>query len=80
MTLVYIAIPVSLLVAAGFLAAFIWAARDDQFHDLDTPPRRMLHDAPPLPREHERRGGSPRSTPESDGSQSRRDLKAGEGT
>jgi len=48
MTLLYIAIPVSLVVAAGFLIAFVWAARDDQFADLDTPPQRMLHDAPPL--------------------------------
>jgi len=48
MTLLYIAIPVSLLVAAGFLAAFIWAARDDQFRDLDTPPLRMLNDPPPV--------------------------------
>lgn len=26
------------------LAAFIWAARDDQFEDLDTPPKRAIFD------------------------------------
>ncbi len=47
MALLTIAIPVALLVAAGAVAAFIWAARTDQFEDLDTPPRRMLLDDPP---------------------------------
>lgn len=52
MTLLTIAIPVALLVAAGAVAAFIWAARTDQFEDLDTPPRRMLlDDAPAADRE-----------------------------
>jgi cbb3-type cytochrome oxidase maturation protein len=47
MTLLTIAIPVALLVAAAALIAFIWAARTDQFEALDTPPRRMLlEDAP----------------------------------
>ena len=47
MTLLTIAIPVALLVAGAALLAFIWAARTDQFEDLDTPPRRMLlEDAP----------------------------------
>ena len=47
MTLLTIAIPVALLVAGTALLAFIWAARTDQFEDLDTPPRRMLlEDAP----------------------------------
>ena len=50
MTLLYIAIPVALLVAAGAVVAFIWAARGDQYEDLDTPPVRMLlDDAPAKP-------------------------------
>ncbi|MFO0783903.1 MAG: cbb3-type cytochrome oxidase assembly protein CcoS [Phycisphaerales bacterium] len=48
MTLIYIALPVALLVAAGAVVAFIWAARNDQFTDLDTPPQRMLLDDPPV--------------------------------
>jgi cbb3-type cytochrome oxidase maturation protein len=46
MTLLTIAIPVALLVAGAALVAFIWAARSDQFEDLDTPPQRMLFDDP----------------------------------
>ena len=48
MTLLTIAIPVALLVAGVALLAFIWAARTDQFEDLDTPPRRMLLEDAPL--------------------------------
>jgi cbb3-type cytochrome oxidase maturation protein len=48
MTLIYIALPMALLLAAGAVVAFIWAARDDQFQDLDTPPKRMLLDDPPV--------------------------------
>lgn len=48
MTLLTIAIPVALLVAGAALLAFIWAARTDQFEDLDTPPRRMLLEDAPL--------------------------------
>jgi cbb3-type cytochrome oxidase maturation protein len=44
MELVYVALPVALLVGGAALAAFIWAARDDQFEDLDTPPRRAIFD------------------------------------
>lgn len=48
MTLLTIAIPVALLVAAGAVVAFAWAARGDQWEDLDTPPHRMLLDDPPV--------------------------------
>lgn len=44
MELVYVALPVALLVGGAALAAFIWAARDDQFEDLDTPPKRAIFD------------------------------------
>lgn len=54
MELLYFALPASLLVAGGFLLAFLWAARDDQFDDLDSPARRMLHDDAPLPAERRR--------------------------
>lgn len=48
MELIYLVLPLALLIAAGFVAAFVWAARDDQFEDLDTPPIRMLRDDPPV--------------------------------
>lgn len=37
-------IAVSLVVALGFLAAFIWATRNGQFDDDQTPALRILHD------------------------------------
>ena len=62
MELIYLILPLALVIAAGFVAAFVWAARDDQFEDLDTPAIRMLHEDPPLPSPDER--GKP-ETPES---------------
>ncbi len=37
-------IPLSLLAALGFLAAFIWAVKSGQFDDYETPSMRMLMD------------------------------------
>jgi cbb3-type cytochrome oxidase maturation protein len=34
------------VVAAGFLAAFVWAVRSGQFDDTTTPPIRVLLDEP----------------------------------
>ena len=34
------------VVAAGFLAAFVWAVRSGQFDDTITPPIRILLDEP----------------------------------
>jgi cbb3-type cytochrome oxidase maturation protein len=44
MELVFVALPVALLVGGAALAAFLWAARDDQFEDLDTPAQRAIFD------------------------------------
>lgn len=44
MTVLFIIFPLALLIAAGAVIAYIWAARTGQFDDLDTPPVRMLHD------------------------------------
>ena len=44
MELIYLILPLALVIAAGFVTAFIWAAKGDQFEDLDTPAIRMLHD------------------------------------
>jgi cbb3-type cytochrome oxidase maturation protein len=46
MELVFVALPVALLVGGAALAAFVWAAKSDQFEDLDTPPTRVLFDEP----------------------------------
>jgi cbb3-type cytochrome oxidase maturation protein len=44
MNIFILLIGVSLLVALVFLGAFIWAVRDGQFDDNETPPRRILFD------------------------------------
>lgn len=42
MKILFVLISVSILVAAGFLALFIWAVRSGQFDDTQTPSFRML--------------------------------------
>ena len=44
MNIFYLLIGVSLFAALIFLGAFIWAVRDGQFDDQETPPRRILFD------------------------------------
>jgi cbb3-type cytochrome oxidase maturation protein len=44
MSVVVILILASLLVATGFLLAFVWAVRSGQYEDLSTPSLRMLAD------------------------------------
>jgi cbb3-type cytochrome oxidase maturation protein len=44
MSVILILIPLSLLVAALFLGAFIWAVRGGQFEDTCTPSMRVLAD------------------------------------
>ena len=42
MSAVYIALPVALLLALLFLAAFIWSVRSGQLDDLETPALRIF--------------------------------------
>jgi cbb3-type cytochrome oxidase maturation protein len=44
MNILILMIPVSLLLGAGFLAAFIWGVRTGQNDDLITPAFRILED------------------------------------
>lgn len=44
MNVILILIPVSLVLAAGFLAAFFWAVRSGQYEDTCTPSLRILAD------------------------------------
>lgn len=46
MTILYILIPLSIVLAAGFLGAFFWAVRSGQFDDTCTPSMRVLLDDP----------------------------------
>lgn len=47
MTVLYVLVPLAILLATGAVAAFLWAARDGQLDDLETPPIRILHDDEP---------------------------------
>lgn len=44
MSVLLILLAVSILVAGGFLVAFLWAVRRGQYHDTETPALRMLFD------------------------------------
>lgn len=46
MSLMLFLIPLALLLAGAAVAAFLWCVTSGQFDDVDTPARRMLHDAP----------------------------------
>lgn len=48
MSVIVVLIGFSMLVAGGFLIAFLWAVKSGQYEDRDTPPIRMLFgDEPP---------------------------------
>jgi len=47
MSALFILIIVSILVAAGFLAAFVWSVRTNQFEDQKGSALRMLYDNKP---------------------------------
>ena len=44
MSVIYLLISISLLVAIGFLVAFLWAVKSGQYEDKYTPSVRMLID------------------------------------
>ncbi|GDY19013.1 hypothetical protein LBMAG56_03580 [Verrucomicrobiota bacterium] len=50
MSVMYLLIPLSIMIAAGFLYAFFWAVRSGQFEDTTTPSLRPLLDDTPAPR------------------------------
>jgi cbb3-type cytochrome oxidase maturation protein len=51
MNIFYLLIGVSLFAALIFLAAFIWAVRNGQFDDNETPSRRILFEDEPIENE-----------------------------
>jgi len=46
MSVIFLLIPLSILIAAGFLVGFIWAVRSGQYEDTSTPSMRLLLDDP----------------------------------
>ncbi|MFQ6613825.1 MAG: cbb3-type cytochrome oxidase assembly protein CcoS [Fidelibacterota bacterium] len=60
MSVLFVLIGASLVLAAGFLVAFLWAIHDGQFDDGVTPSMRMLIDGEKhsqRPKKGERHGG-----------------------
>jgi cbb3-type cytochrome oxidase maturation protein len=50
MSIIFLLIPLSVVIATGFLFAFIWAVRSGQYEDTKTPSMRLLfQDLPPVP-------------------------------
>jgi cbb3-type cytochrome oxidase maturation protein len=47
MNVIFLLLPLALLLALVFVLFYLWAARHEQFDDLDSPARRMLLDDPP---------------------------------
>lgn len=47
MSVVYVVLPIALVLLAGAIGAYVWAARKGQFDDLTTPGMRALHDDDP---------------------------------
>ncbi len=41
MDILYLLVPLALLLAAGAVAAFVWAVRNGQFEDMETPAIRI---------------------------------------
>ena len=50
MIVIFLLIPLSVVIAASFLAAFIWAVRSGQYEDTCTPAMRLLLEERPIRR------------------------------
>ncbi len=44
MTVLFVLVPLALVIAGSAVVAFLWAARDGQLDDLETPAMRILED------------------------------------
>ena len=44
MSVLQVLVPLAILIAGGFCAAWLWAVRRGQFDDIHTPALRMLND------------------------------------
>ena len=47
MNILLLLVPLSLVLLVVMIAAFVWAVRNGQFEDLDTPPLDVLADKQP---------------------------------
>ncbi|HET6553919.1 MAG TPA: cbb3-type cytochrome oxidase assembly protein CcoS [Dyella sp.] len=55
MIILLMLIPLSLMLLAAAVGAFVWAVRKGQFDDMDTPAIDILHEEPPASSIKERR-------------------------
>ena len=53
MSVVFVLVPIGLVIGVAAIAAFLWATRQGQFDDLDTPALRILGDDPNQPRDRD---------------------------
>ncbi len=44
MTLLYVIIPIAIFLVSSFVFFFLWAVKEEQFDDLETPAHKMLID------------------------------------
>lgn len=44
MTILYIIVPIAIILVSFFVLFFLWAVKEEQFDDLETPAHRMLID------------------------------------
>ncbi|MFQ5688309.1 MAG: cbb3-type cytochrome oxidase assembly protein CcoS [Candidatus Scalindua sp.] len=44
MTILYIIIPIAVILVSFFVLIFLWAAKNEQFDDLETPAHKILID------------------------------------
>jgi len=58
MSVVFVVLPLALILLAGAIGAYVWAARRGQFDDLTTPAMRALHDDDMAPRSGSRPEGA----------------------
>ena len=59
MNVILLLIPLSVIIAGGFLAAFFWAVRSGQYEDTCTPSMRVLADDPEPPSKSSNRDSTP---------------------
>lgn len=50
MTILFLLIPLAVVIGGLAMGAFVWALRDGQFDDLDTPAERLVLDDDSAPR------------------------------
>ncbi len=53
MEIVFVLVPVSLVIVAGALYAFVWSVRNNQYEDLEKEGQRILFDEDPNERRTE---------------------------